>query len=103
VVFIISDLFFKELPILTKSIIILIITLINFVIIILLVKKFYHDPIRKLEITIKHFLVGNLKDSEINFGKTPNTHLNYALAFFGKTLNTLKNIKDEFIHGKEIK
>ena len=103
VVFVVSDLYFKELPILTKSIIILIITLINFVIIILLVKKFYHDPIRKLEITIKHFLVWNLKDSEINFGKTPNTHLNYALAFFGKTLNTLKNIKDEFIHGKEIK
>lgn len=103
VVFVVSDLYFKDLPILTKSIIILVITLINFVIIILLVKKFYHDPIRKLEITIKHFLVGNLKDSEINFGKTPNTHLNYALAFFWKTLNTLKNIKDEFIHGKEIK
>lgn len=103
VVFVVSDLYFKDLPILTKSIIILVITLINFVIIILLVKKFYHDPIRRLEITIKHFLVGNLKDSEINFGKTPNTHLNYALAFFWKTLNTLKNIKDEFIHGKEIK
>gem|GEM_PF-5448373 len=57
VAFIVSDLYFKEVPILTKSIIILIITLINFVIIILLVKKFYHDPIRKLEITIKHFLV----------------------------------------------
>lgn len=35
----------------------MLLTLINFVIIILLVKKFYHDPIRKLEITIKHFLV----------------------------------------------
>ncbi|NVP18022.1 serine/threonine-protein phosphatase [Candidatus Gracilibacteria bacterium] len=56
-----------------------------------------------MELTIKHFLVGNLKDSEIDFGKTPNIHLNYALSFFGKTLNTLKNIKDEFIHGKEIK
>jgi hypothetical protein len=32
-----------------------------------------------------------------------NPHLNYALSFFGKTINTLKNIKDEFIHGKIIK
>jgi hypothetical protein len=32
-----------------------------------------------------------------------NPHLNYSLSFFAKTLNTLKNIKDEFIHGKEIK
>jgi serine phosphatase RsbU (regulator of sigma subunit) len=29
--------------------------------------------------------------------------LNYALEFFARTLNTLKNIKSEFIHGKEIK
>ncbi|MDD2907049.1 MAG: PP2C family protein-serine/threonine phosphatase [Candidatus Gracilibacteria bacterium] len=80
-----------------------IVTIINFFVIIIMVKKFYHDPIKKLELTIKHFLVGNLKDSEIDFGKTPNSHLNYALVFFSKTLNTLKNIKDEFIHGKEIK
>lgn len=29
--------------------------------------------------------------------------MNYVLLFFGKTLSTLKNIKDEFLHGKEIK
>lgn len=79
------------------------ITIISFLILINIVKKFYHDPIKKLELTIKHFLVWNLKDSEIDFWKTPNIHLNYALSFFWKTLNTLKNIKDEFIHGKEIK
>jgi len=86
-----------------KILILLSITILSFILIIFLIKKFYHDPIKKLEITIKHFLVWNLKDNEINFWKTPNTHLNYALAFFWKTLNTLKNIKDEFIHWKEIK
>lgn len=86
-----------------KILLFLILTIIYFSIIIVVVKKFYHDPIKKLELTIKHFLVWNLKDSEIDFWKTPNIHLNYALSFFWKTLNTLKNIKDEFIHGKEIK
>jgi len=52
---------------------------------------------------IKKFLVGSLKDTEIEFNKTGNAHINYILLFFSKTLNTLKNIKSEFIHGKEIK
>lgn len=77
--------------------------LIEFFIIISMVKKFFHNPIKKLEYTIKSFLVWNLKDTNINFKKTLNPHLNYSLNFFAKTLNTLKNIKDEFIHGKEIK
>lgn len=93
----------SKISITNKILIFLIITILSFILIIFLVKKFYHDPIKKLEITIKHFLVWNLKDNEIDFGKTPNIHLNYALAFFWKTLNTLKSIKDEFIHGKEIK
>ncbi|MDD3144732.1 MAG: PP2C family protein-serine/threonine phosphatase [Candidatus Gracilibacteria bacterium] len=101
--FMILELYFKETGLTIKIFIFLVITIISFFIIIYLVKKFYHDPIKKLELTIKHFLVGDLKDSEIVFGKTPNIHLNYALIFFSKTLNTLKNIKDEFIHGKEIK
>lgn len=78
-------------------------SIVYFFIIKYLVNKFYHNPIKDLELTIKKFLVWNLKDSKINLAKTPNTHLNYALSFFSKTLNTLKNIKDEFIHGKEIK
>lgn len=77
--------------------------IIEFLIVISLVKKFFHDPILKLEHTIKNFLVWNLKDTNLNFKKTMNPHLNYSLSFFAKTLNTLKNIKDEFIHGKEIK
>ncbi|MDD3794308.1 MAG: PP2C family protein-serine/threonine phosphatase [Candidatus Gracilibacteria bacterium] len=101
--FIIFDIYLKDFPFLDKIIIIGVSTITSFIMIMIMIKKFYHDPIKKLEITIKHFLVGDLKDSEIDFGKTPNKHLNYALAFFSKTLNTLKNIKDEFIHGKEIK
>ncbi len=64
---------------------------------------FYDKPIRNLEYIIKKFLVGSLKDEEIRFKKTSNPHLNYILLFFGKTLSTLKHIKSEFIHGKEIK
>lgn len=79
------------------------IALIDFFIIIAAIRKFYQGPIVKLELTLKHFLIWNLKDSEIKFDKSLNPHLNYILAFFSKTINTLKNIKDEFIHGKEIK
>lgn len=86
-----------------KIIVIVIIILVQFWIIVYIVKKFFHDPIKKLEFTIKSFLVWNLKNTNIEFKRTLNPHLNYALSFFAKTLNTLKNIKDEFIHGKEIK
>jgi len=39
----------------------------------------------------------------MKFQKTSNPHLNYVLLFFSKTLFTLKHIKSEFLHGKEIK
>lgn len=76
---------------------------VEFLAIIFIVKKLFHDPIIKLEYTIKSFLVWNLRNTNLEFKKTMNPHLNYSLSFFAKTLNTLKNIKDEFIHGKEIK
>lgn len=79
------------------------ITLAQFTVIVLLIKKFYENPVVNLEYTIKKFLVWSLKDKDIHFQKTSNPHLNYILLFFSKTLNTLKNIKWEFIHGKEIK
>lgn len=91
---------FEEIQRLT---IIWILILTEFFIILFIVKKLYHDPIVKLEFTIKNFLVWNMKDTDIEFKKTLNPNLNYALTFFAKTLNTLKNIKDEFIHGKEIR
>lgn len=72
-------------------------------IIIFLIKKFYDTPIKNLEITIKRFLVWDLKDSEIKIDKSLNPNLNFILTFFSRTINTLKNIKDEFLHGQEIK
>ncbi len=75
----------------------------EFISISFLIKRFYEAPVIHLEYTIKKFLVGSLKDKDIQFARTSNPHLNYILLFFSKTLNTLKNIKWEFIHGKEIK
>ena len=72
-------------------------------IVIFMLKKMFHDPIVNLEYNIKSFLVWWLKNKKIDLKKTPNPHINYILLFFSKTLNTLKSIKSEFIHGKEIK
>ena len=93
----------SELDDIKKFFIYLLVAIIDFIIILSVINKYYQKPILKLESTIKNFLVWNLKDTKINFEKTPNNNLNYILTFFSKTLNTLTNIKDEFIHGKEIK
>jgi len=55
--FVIFDFYLKELTFFNKMMILSISTIVSFSIIMLMVKKFYHDPIKKLEITIKHFLV----------------------------------------------
>jgi len=68
-----------------------------------LISDFYNRPIIKLEYVIKSFIVGKLKNKEIRIKNSLNPNLNYISNFFSKTLNTLKDIKDEFIHGKEIK
>lgn len=75
----------------------------EFLIIIGLVNKLFLHPIIDLEVTIKKFITWESKWENIKFAKGPNTHLNFILSFFSKTLNTLKNIKSEFLHGKEIK
>ena len=67
------------------------------------IKVFYSNPILNLELTIKKVLSWKLKDEEIKFNKSYNKHINYITTFFSNTLNTLKNIKEEFLHGKEIK
>lgn len=64
---------------------------------------FYDRPIENLEYTIKRFLVGSLRDEDIQFKTTTNPHLNFILNFFTQTLKSIKNIKSEFLHGKEIK
>lgn len=68
-----------------------------------IVYLFYEKPLKYLEITIKKFLIGSSKEEDIKVKKTLNSRLNYILLFFSKTIHSLKNIKDEFLHGKEIK
>lgn len=72
-------------------------------VIIAIIKTVYEKPILELEYTIKKFILGQLKNQKIEIDSSSNPHLDYVIKFFTKTLNTLKNIKDEFIHGKEIK
>ena len=73
------------------------ITIISFIYI------FYDKPISALKLLIQKFYVWELKGKDINIKKSQNPDVNYINMFFKKTLNTLKNIKDEFLHGKEIK
>ena len=87
----------------TKYSVLALVIIIEFFIIITLVNRLFLNPIVNLEITIKKFITWTHKWSDIKFHKTLNSNLNFILAFFAKTLNTLKNIKSEFLHGKEIK
>ena len=94
---------FYNLDVNSKFIFLWIITTIEFLIINHLIKTLFHLPIVNLEFTIKNFLVWNLKDKDIIIKHSLNSNLDYILLFFSKTLNTLKNIKSEFIHWQEIK
>lgn len=75
---------------------------ISFFIIVLLIRSFYEWPVRDLEITLKRFLVWDLSEDEI-YTESINPSIRFILKFFKRTIASLKNIKDEFIHGKEIK
>lgn len=86
-----------------KLLFILIFVCIESIIIISLIKWFFHSPILKLEYNIKNFLVWWLKDKDIKLWKSLNPHVDFIIAFFSKTLDTLKNIKSEFLHWKAIK
>lgn len=97
-----SDLLFTEEKS-TQLQILSIIFLIDIIIIIWLVKYFYNDPISELKYLIQKFYIWELKWKDININKSLNPNINYIITFFLKTLDTLKNIKDEFLHWKEIK
>lgn len=77
--------------------------LIQAFIIMFLVNVFYARPINDLKHLIQRFYVWELKGKDIKINTSKNTDVNYIITFFVKTLDTLKNIKDEFFHGKEIK
>jgi len=67
------------------------------------VTTFYQKPILELELAIKKFLTWKYKNEKIELKKTQNKDLDYIIKFFNNTIKTLKNIKEEFLHGKEIK
>lgn len=92
-----------EVPLNQKYIILTTYSIITFMIILFLVQNFFYWPIVNLELTIKKFYMWEYKNKNIRLKKSPNSSINYIISFFAKTLNTLRNIKDEFIHGKVIK
>ena len=77
--------------------------LIEAFLIILLIRVFYYNPIAELKLLIQKFYIWDLKWKDIKIKKSLNPNINYIVTFFLKTLDTLKNIKDEFMHWKEIK
>ncbi len=79
------------------------IVVIEFLVLMAAINKFFYEPIKNLETTIKKFYLWEFKNNDIQFKKSWNPNLNFVLKFFWKTLNTLKNIKSEFLHGKEIR
>ncbi len=94
---------FSNINNLEQALLYITIVIIEFLIIMFFVIIFYQKPIEKLEYTIKKFLVGNYTNSKKELPRTLNKSLNYCIVFFWKTLDTLKNIKDEFVYGREIK
>ncbi|RKW24683.1 serine/threonine-protein phosphatase [Candidatus Gracilibacteria bacterium] len=88
---------------LNKSILILIILFLEFFVLLIYINIFYEKPIKNLETSVKFFLLGDNSNSEKYMKNTINPHINYIIQFFQRVIFSLKNIKDEFLHGKEIK
>lgn len=86
-----------------KYIVLSVFFLFQAIVILYSIRIFYEKPILELELTIKKVLSWKMKNKEIKLQKSQNKHINYVMSFFSNTLNTLKNIKQEFLHGKEIK
>ncbi len=85
----------------------LVITLIAFIqafLIIFIINSAYKQPIDELKNQVINFLSGKNKGEKINV-KTNfiNPNIKISLVFFDNVLNSLKNIKDEFLSGKAIK
>ncbi len=95
--------FFLEQEISIQYYILWSILLLEFFSILSLVYIFYSEPIKELKFLIQKFYVWELKWKEVNIQKWYNKDINYIVTFFLKTLWTLRNIRDEFFHGKEIR
>lgn len=81
----------------------LLIAFMESIVMLVIIKEFFHDPIKILEYNIKNFLIWWNKGKETEIKKWFNPHINYIILFFNRTLKTLKSIKSEFLHGKAIK
>jgi len=95
--------YISNLDLINKVIILSIFFFIEVIAVLYSIKTFYEKPILELELAIKKFLTWKYKNESIKLSKTQNKDLNYIITFFNNTLKTLKNIKEEFLHGKEIK
>lgn len=64
---------------------------------------YYETPIKNLEKSIKYFLVWDDENYNKFLVPTTNKDVNYVISFFKKVIFSLKDIKEEFFHGKAIK
>lgn len=85
-------------------IVILIFLLLEALFISLIIDNFYSKPIRYLNENINNFITWKNKWKEIKIKtKQKNPNIAYILKFFDVVLNSLKNIKEEFLSWKAIK
>lgn len=73
-------------------------------IIVYIIKNNYTKPLEELNLHINNFMFGNIKDKKIKINTNYNNpNVKRILSFFDVILNSLKNIKEEFLSGKAIK
>ncbi|MFA5917157.1 MAG: SpoIIE family protein phosphatase [Candidatus Gracilibacteria bacterium] len=84
----------------TKILIMIISIIIECLFIIICVDLFYNSPIESLVYNIQKALITNEK---INLKKSFNPDVSYINGFFLQFLNSFKNIRTDFLKGKEIK
>lgn len=77
--------------------------LVETILIVYFIQKFYDKPIKQLKYFIHMFYIWKLKWEKIEISKSVNKDLNTISDSIVDILNRLRNIKDEFIHGKAIK
>lgn len=86
-----------------KTFILLFFSILEFLFVLSFLNLYYEKPIRNLEEAIQYFLMWeNIKSDEL-LVETTNKNVNYVIKFFKKVIFSLKDIKDEFLHGKAIK
>lgn len=93
----------QEITLVNKYIIIWFIVFFQFAFILIFIKKFYEIPIKNLETWIKYFLLWKSEKSDSYLKKTKNNNINYIVDFLKNVTYSLKWIKDEFKHWKQIK